>query len=528
MQLTLDGEGSRYRQLYRALRAAILSGALRAGTRLPATRALAAELAVSRNTVLQAYDQLLAEGYVAARTGSGTYVSRTLPDDLVSVRPAGSRTAAGKARAPRLTDVASRVPHGAAKAGSRAWTPRASGRWTSALPRVSAAAARMVEAAPGPGISWRLSRRTLPYDFRYGEPAYDDLPLATWCRLLARRARRISARRLAYADAGGAPELRQALAEYLPRARGVLCDPERIVVVYGTQQAIDLTARVLVDPGDRVAIEEPHYPGIALALVAAGAELVSVPVDEAGLTTDELEGVAGVRLVCVTPSHQFPTGAIMPLGRRLELLGFAERRGALVLEDDYDSEFRFDGRPIECLQGLDRGGRVIYVGSASKLLFPALRIGWLVLPEELVRPFLLAKALADTGTPSLEQLVLADLIAGGHLERHVRRSRTRNAARRAALLQALDEHLGERAVVSGTDAGLHVLLWLRGFPAGAVPALRRECAALGVGVYPVAPYYRRPPGRAGLILGYASLTEAAIREGVRRLGRAYRALAARR
>jgi GntR family transcriptional regulator/MocR family aminotransferase len=486
--LRLDGEGTLHRQLYRALRAAVLNGRLRAGERLPSTRALARELGLSRNTVLLACEQLLSEGYAEARERAGTFVVEALPGP------------------------------GPAKRATRADAD------TARPPRLSAAGERLLEEV-GPGrASWNPWSELLPYDFRYGEPSYRELPLEIWARLLGRRARRISARKLAYQAPGGAAELREALSQYLARARGVVSSPERIVIVHGSQQAIDLTTRLLVDPGRRVVIEEPHYTGFSLCLRAAGAELVPVPVDEQGLVTSALEGIDDARLACVTPSHQYPTGAVMSLPRRLQLLEWARRTDCAVLEDDYDGEFRFDGKPIECLQSLDRHGRVIYAGTASKLLFPALRIGWVVAPETLAPHFLNAKALADTGTPSLEQLALADFISEGHLERHARRARTRAAARRAALLEALDAELGARAQVHGASAGLHVLLELRGVRAREVSRLRAECKKRGVGVYSAAPFYTRPPARAELLLGYAALDEARIREGVRRLRRAVDAL----
>jgi GntR family transcriptional regulator/MocR family aminotransferase len=489
--LELDGEGPLYQQAYRSLRRAILEGILVAGARLPATRALAREAGVSRNTLLQAYEQLLDEGYVVARAGSGTYVAATLPDERVAAAPSAGRPRAGVAEERTVTG-----------------------------PALSAHAGRIQAGAPRSGVSWGMPRRHLPYDFRYGEPAYADLPLDTWCRLLGRRARRASAARLAYGDPAGAPELRRALATYLRRARGVACAPEQVLITCGTQQAIDLVARVLVDPGERVALEEPHYTGLSFALGAWGAELVSVPVDDHGLCVAELPALAPVRGVCVTPSHQFPTGAILPLARRLSLLEYAERHGAFVLEDDYDGEFRYEGRPLPSLQGLDRSGCVLYLGTASKLLFPSLRIGWIVVPESLVHSFTLAKAYTDTGSATLEQLVLADFIDGGHLERHVRRSRLRNAARREALHAAVARHLAGTAVLAGTRAGMHGLLWLPALPATRESELRRRCEARGVGLYPIRPYYMRPPGRAGYLLGYATLTEDQIDEGIRRLSEA--------
>lgn len=492
MWLQLDGEGPLYEQAYRSLRQAILAGTLAPGARLPATRSLAREAGVSRNTLLQAYAQLLDEGYVVARTGSGTYVSTTLPD-----------TPFEPVRRPGSARSASTVPP---------------------LP-LSAHGERLIGQAPRAGVSWGMPRRHLPYDFRYGEPAHADLPLETWWRLTGRRARRASAARLAYGEPAGARVLREALAAYLHRARGVVCTPEQVIVTHGTQQAVDLVARVLVDAGDRVALEEPHYTGFSYVFGAYGATLVPVPVDGQGLRVADLTLRDPVRGVCVTPSHQFPTGGILPLERRLALLAWAERHDAFVLEDDYDGEYRFTHRPVPSLQGLDRAGRVLYAGTASKLLFPALRIGWLVVPPPLVRAFTLAKAYTDTGSATLEQDVLADFIDQGHLERHVRRSRVRNAARREALEDAVRRHLGGAAELVGTRAGLHGLLWVHALPGSREAELRRACAARGVGLYPVRPYYTRPPRRAGYVLGYAALGERDISEGIRRLGEALASLA---
>jgi GntR family transcriptional regulator/MocR family aminotransferase len=490
MWLELDGEGTLHQQAYRALRRAILGGTLRGGTRLPATRGLARELGVSRNTLLHAYEQLRDEGYVVARTGSGTTVAHALPDEELPPRP---RTGSG-------------------------------GRpQVEALP-LSSRARRMLAGAPRAGVTWGVPRRHLPFDFRYGEPAYGDLPLETWCRLLGRRARGASAGRLAYGAPGGAQELRRALCDYLGRARGVACTPEQVIVTHGTQQGIDLAARVLVDEGDRVALEEPHYTGFSFALEGHGAELVPVPVDSRGLCVRELAEHEGLRGVCVTPSHQFPTGGVLPLDRRLALLGWAERERAFVLEDDYDGEYRYEGRPVPSLQSLDRAERVLYLGTASKLLFPALRIGWLVVPEPLVRAFELAKAFTDTGSGHLEQWVLADFIEGGHLDRHVRRSRVRNGARREALRAAVERHLGDAAQLAGTRAGLHGLLWLRDLPHERESELRHRCADDGVGIYPVHPFYRNAPSRAGYVLGYSALDEETIDEGIRRLAEVHASL----
>jgi GntR family transcriptional regulator/MocR family aminotransferase len=290
------------------------------------------------------------------------------------------------------------------------------------------------------------------------------------------------------------------------------------MIVNGSQQALDLTARILLDPGDGVVIEEPHYLGARRAFVAAGARLLTVPVDTEGLNIATLPDAAtGARLAYVTPSHQFPSGAIMSLARRLGLLAWAERVGAYIIEDDYDSEFRYAGRPVEALQGLDRSGRVIYIGTFSKVLFPSLRLGYMVLPPSLWHAFTTAKWLADRHTAHLEQEVLTDFICEGHFERHLRRSRTRNATRREALLDALATSLGRRVEVSGANAGMHLLVWLHDVAPADVETLIARAARAEVGLYSITPYYLTPPQQAGLLLGYTAMTPAAIRAGIHRI-----------
>ena len=335
--------------------------------------------------------------------------------------------------------------------------------------------------------------------------------------MLAARARRTSIDAFGYGPPSGYGPLREALAGYLARARGLSCDADQIVIVNGSQQAFDLIARVLLDPGDNVVIEEPHYHGSRLTFEAAGARLIGIPVDAEGLDTTRLPpATARARLACVTPCHQFPTGVIMPLGRRLALLEWASRAAAWVVEDDYVSEFRYEGRPIEALQALDRTGRVIYVGTFSKILFPALRLAYLVLPSALVKPFLAAKWVADRYTTLLGQEALTDFIMSGQFERYLRRACTRNAARRRALIEALEQQLGDRVEIAGENAGVHLLVWLNDVRPRDLESIMTRAARGGVGVYPISPYYSRPPRRAGLLFGYASLTEAEIRAGIRR------------
>jgi GntR family transcriptional regulator/MocR family aminotransferase len=485
MFVKLDGSGGLYEQLYQELRHRILHGQLAPGSRLPSTRTLARELGVSRNTVLYAYNQLLAEGYVVGQTGSGTYVASTLPDMApVSESPVSPPEPSRPFWAPALSAYGQRVTSGAA------------------------------ELMP----SDTFRRASIRYDFRYGLPAVDEFPHAIWRRLLARRMRTATRHSLHYGAPAGYLPLRQAIAAYLRRARAVVCDPEQIVIVNGSQQALDLAARLLLNPGDRVVIEDPNYQGARQVFLAAGARLVAIPVDVEGLATEELPSDAALsRLAYVTPSHQFPSGAIMSLSRRLALLAWAERMDAYILEDDYDSEFRYTGRPLEAVQGLDHSGRVIYVGTFSKVLFPSLRLGYLVLPRPLVAAFTAAKWLTDRHTSTFEQQVLSDFITEGHFERHLRRSRTRYAARLTALLETLHEALGHRIEISGANTGMHLLVWLNHLaPEDMAPFIARA-AGVGVGIYSVAPYFIRPVHRAGLLMGYTAMTPDEIRAGVHRL-----------
>ncbi len=485
--LQLDNQGSLYTQLYRALRSQILAGQLSPGARVAATRVLAAELGLSRNVVMLAYEQLRAEGYLVARTGAGTFVAADLPQQFTTPRNTSGRTQVVRQMPVRLSAYLRRIEPDAT-VGEFTWAPR---------------------------------QAPLPYDFRYGRPSMVDFPHETWCRILARRARRASLRDLDYGPPEGVAALRQTVADYLARARAVRCTPEQVIILNGSQQAFDLTARVLIDPGDQVVLEEPQYRAARVVLQAAGATIHTIPVDDQGLCTAQLavEG-RGSKLVIVTPSHQFPTGAVMPLARRLELLAWSERESAFIFEDDYDSEYRYSGRPLEALQALDNHGSVLYAGTFSKVMFPGLRLGYLVVPERLVKPVRTLKALLDTGSPSVPQLAVVDFIQAGFFERHLHRLRLRNAARRAALLEAIDRYIGRQAAVSGVEAGLHVLLWLPEVPQRHVMALRQCSEQLGVGVYSVTPFYSTPPPHAGLLLGYSSLSEKDITEGIRRLATA--------
>ncbi len=486
MFIRSDQAGPIYQQLYRWMREAILRGELQPGARLPATRTLAQDAGVSRNTILLVYDQLRAEGYVEGHVGAGTFVARELPDDVL--RPPPPRSAHPEA-----------VADGAAL-GISAYAKRA-----------------QIILSP----SMAPSVPNVRFDFRYGLPGVAEFPRDIWRRLLARQARRFSSETSRYAHPAGLARLRQVIADYLRRARAVDCTEDRVIVVNGSQQALDLIARTLIDPGDKVLVEEPHYLGAREVFQAAGADLVPCPVDGDGLDIERAPPAAATaRLAYVTPSHQFPTGAVMPLARRLALLAWARKTRAYVVEDDYDSEFRYGGRPVEAVQALDTAGQVIYVGTMSKTLFPSLRIGFLVLPPALLKPVLAIKHLSDRHTPTLPQSVLADFIAEGYFERHVRRARTQNARRRATLLEALARTFGDGVTVQGSNAGLHLVAWFPDRPAADTAKIVATAAAAGVGVYPISPYYLSAPQSAGLLLGYGAMSERDIDAGIRLLGRA--------
>jgi GntR family transcriptional regulator / MocR family aminotransferase len=453
------------RQIYAGLRGAILAGTLRSGERLPSSRDLAEQLRVSRTVVLLAYDQLLAEGFVLGRGGSGTYVA----EGLAATRQKAAREPA-KLR----------------------------------LSRFGAHAQKTATDFP---------ERRLPYDFSYRRSPVEGFPLDAWQRILLRRARKASVAKHEYGPAAGSVALREAIAAHLRRSRAVVCDASQVVIVNGSQQALDLAARVLMERGDRVAIEDPQYQGAREIFLAAGARLHPVAVDDDGMDPARLP--ARARLAFVTPSHQFPTGTILPLARRIALLEWARRANAAVIEDDYDGEFFYENQPVESMQGLDTDGRVIYAGTFSRTVFPALRIGYLVAPSSLVDAFIAAKWLCDRHTATLEQETLAEFITTGAYERHLHRARRENARRRTALLAAIDEHLRGRVTVTGDRSGTHVVLWPRG--RASEETLIARAAAAGVGVYGVSRYAIRPRA-PGLMLGYSRMSEEEIREGIRRLG----------
>ncbi len=464
-----------YQQIYAALRQKILTGQLAPRQRLPSTRALARSLGVSRATVTQGYDQLLSEGYLQTVVGAGTYVGDQLPETLLH---APGTELAPSELPPPLT--------------------------------LSAYGQRLANLATGPS-----PEPNTPISFRYGRPALDQVPLEIWRQLLSRHCRR--ADWLDYAtDPMGYEPLRQAIATYLTQARAVQCHPDQILITNGTQQALSLAAQLLVSPGDTIALEEPSYLSARRIFTSQGANLHPIPVDGEGLDVNTLTRLSGpIRLVYVTPSHQFPTGAVLSLPRRLALLAWAQCQGALILEDDYDSEYRYGGRPIPALQGLGSGQSVIYLGTFSKVLFPALRVGYMVLPPALVPIFSRAKWLADRQVPNLEQAVLAEFIAEGHLERHIRRMRSLYDQRRQALVTALQTHFGDHATVLGDKAGLHMMVRFQTKVLDAELIARAE--RLGVGLISAAPQYLGESPGHEFIFSFTELDEDAIAKGIEQL-----------
>jgi GntR family transcriptional regulator/MocR family aminotransferase len=463
-----------HRQVYDGYRDAILDGRLRPGQRLPSTRTLAQELRISRVPVVAAFEQLAAEGYLESRVGAGSYVSTALPDP---VRPRAHPKSGAASVAPRPGPR--RVP-------SEKW-PSVDAPWFE-----------------GHGA------------FRIAQPALDEFPTTVWARLVARRARALGRRQMTYGDAMGFLPLREALAEYLRTVRSMRCTAEQIMIVSGSQQALAVAGRALLEPGDAVWLEEPGYPGARAALTLVGARPIPVPVDGDGL--DVAAGIArcpDARAAYVTPSHQYPLGMLMSAPRRLQLLDWARRRGAWLLEDDYDSEYRYDHQPIASLHGLDTDQRVLYVGTFSKVLFPALRVGYLVIPHDLVARFRQVRDAMDIFPATLQQAVLHDFVREGHFARHLRRMRAVYAKRRRALVGAIERELGDTVTVAGDSAGFHLVVLL---PPGARDReIAERAASRGISVVPLSSCYAGPRPRPGLVLGYGPPRASEVADAVRRL-----------
>lgn len=496
MELTLSIDASSeiplHKQIYEEYRAAILSGRLAAGAKVPSSRALSKSLGVSRATATMAYDCLASEGYLTATTGSGTFVSSELPEDLLS---------------PSSPDSGMRAETSFVEAAREGTTSS-----TFKKRRLSWFGSSLEER------QWLGYEQDEPeIQFVFGRPDISEFPMRIWNQLLLHHARKRSLNLLdSPANAHGHQPLREAIAQYLGRARALRCDAGQVIVVNGSQQAIDLVTRVLVDRDDSVCLEEPGYIGAKKAFEAQGARLVPVPVDANGLMIDFLNRRSqDVRpqLVYVTPSHQFPTGSVLSLPRRLELIAWARRNDVYIIEDDYDSEFRYSGRPIPALAGFDHGGSVIYIGTFSKVLLPALRIGYLVVPADLVDVFSRAKWLADRHSPLLEQQVLADFIQLGHLERHIRRMRGAYESKRKLVLKLLKDLCGDRLTVYGDNAGINVLVRLKvEADSGKIIEYARQ---RGVGLALTSQFYLNEPPRGEFLLNYGGLSEEDIERGLK-------------
>jgi GntR family transcriptional regulator/MocR family aminotransferase len=468
-----------YRQLYDWFRRAIIDGQMRPGQRVPSTRGLAAELKISRIPVLNAYEQLLAEGYFETFVGAGTCVARSIPDEALS--PLGVI-----ARKGHQEIVEKRGPRRMSRRG--------------------------VALTHMPAQSWLDNLGA----FRVSLPAVDHFPIGVWSKLVARHSRRPPRGIMAYGDAMGYLPFREAIAEYLGAVRGVRCDSSQILVTTGSQQALQISAQVLLDPKDRVCMEEPGYPGARQAFMTVGAQLIPVPVDDEGINVAELiRRGRDVRAVYVTPSHQYPMGMTMGATRRMLLLNWAVRFGVWIIEDDYDSEYRFGSRPIASLQGLDTDGRVIYVGTFSKVMFPALRLGYVVVPKDLIPAFSAARDAADIFSSTLYQAVLTDFIREGRFARHIRRMRMLYMERRRALVNAIQIQMGDMAEVIGAEAGMHLVVLL---PRGTDDvAVSRKAAQRGISAMPLSVCYSKAPTRGGLILGYGGANAHQIHDGIRKL-----------
>ena len=461
-----------YQQLAEELRLAVLQKRLQPNQKLPPSRVLAKSLNISRVTVTQSYDQLVSEGYLETRQGSGTFVCARLPEAYLHAHCVDREVS-------ESADLA-----GLSRFG------------TDLLP---------AQPLEGPNPEYRIS-------FRYGNPATDLFPMDLWRRLLTRHCRTSSTLMNYTSEVAGYLHLRQSIADYLGRSRAVRCTPEQVILVNGSQQALDLIARLTLDPGDWVAVEDPGYLGARYCFTGQGANLQPIPVDREGLQVEML-GDRPFKFVYVTPSHQFPTGATLSLSRRLALLEWAQQTHTLILEDDYDGEYRYGDRPIPALQGLDRNHTVIYTGTFSKILFPSLRLGYLVVPTAWISLVSRAKWLCDRYCPMLEQYALTDFFNEGHFERHIRRMRQVYDRRRQVLVNALHEHFGDRVTILGENAGIHLMVKLATDLSD--DRIIEKAASVDVGLISARGYYLDSPNSGEFIFGYSQLNETQIEEGIR-------------
>jgi GntR family transcriptional regulator/MocR family aminotransferase len=472
-----------HKQIYDGYRSAIAERNLRAGQQIPSTRDLSRELKISRIPVLTAYAQLLAEGYFETRVGAGTFVCSSLPDQP--------------------------LPRGESNGHGRATASRAKSEMEAGARRISKRSQLMPKHEVEPWLRGVGA-------FGLSQPAYDQFPTQIWSSLVTRHSRGKGAHSLHYGGPMGYEPLREAICVYLRTARAVKCDPSQVMIVSGSQQALEISSRVVLDPGDAAWIEEPGYWLTRSVLKGAGAKMVPVPVDEEGLNV-----AAGFRMkrkaraAFVTPSHQYPLGVTMSASRRMHLLDWAQRAGSWVIEDDYDSEYRFENMPIASLQGLDSHARVIYIGTFSKTLFPSLRLGYVVVPADLVERFVAVRHALDLTPPYLQQAVLNDFMREGHFARHIRKMRALYHERRTALVESLEREFGRDMEIWGAQAGMHLVAELTGDREWDDVALAGEVAKKKVWLWPLSPAYIGEKKRQGFILGFGNVAAGEIAGAVK-------------
>lgn len=484
--LRLDGrrKSPLFRQLYEALRTAILDGRLKPNARIPSSRTLVDQLGVSRTTVVTAIDLLISEGYLQTAVGSGTFVSKDIPND----RPFVNATPTQVSPPSVLTS----------QSGTGNYYSDY-GHDLLELPRVSHFAGT-------------------PKPFCPGEPALDEFPTNVWSKIVRRVWSTISPARLSYGEAAGSFALRKSIAEYLRAHRGVRCDTTQVMIVNGTQQAIDIVARIAINPGDQVLFENPGYVSAREVFAKQGAKIVPMDVDENGaLIAEAIERASNPRLIYVTPSHQYPLGVTLPIERRMELIQWAGETNGLILEDDYDSEYRYSQKPIPCMQGLDSSDRTIYVGSFSKVIFPALGLGYAIVPPDMVEGFENALRLTSRPASQVDQIVLNEFIREGHFSRHIRRMRKTHSERRKIFVEEVEKHLSGRLRILGSQAGLHCATILESGQDDV--EVSEMLAQVGVISRPLSYYYMsdvEPAQRLnGLVFGFACANPSQIRKGIR-------------
>ena len=468
-----SGTKELWRWLRDELQTAILNGRLKRGSRMPSSRGLARQYQCSRGTVVMAYDHLRAEGYIEGQKGTGTFVALALPDDSISARQPSIRRATQPSRA-------------------------------TLSKRGLIATAHLVTLPASSSIGKA---------FRSYEPAIDLFPVDLWSRISGRVVRRAPRSLYGQGDARGYAPLRKAIAEYVGGTRGVRCDADQVLVTAGTQQALDLIGRLLLDPGDAVWMEDPGYPGATYAFRAAGACIVPIAIDSEGLCIDRVpRQLPKAKLIYTTPANQFPMGITMPLPRRLQLLNCAIAESVWVVEDEYDAEYRYFGRPVPALQSLDESGSVIYLGTFTKMLFNSLRLGFAVLPKSLVDAFAAARSFSDRHPPTLQQAILAEFILEGYFSHHVRRMRQIYAERESVLVEAARSRLGGLLDVAHVGSGMRTIGWVRNGEEDLAVAQRARSRGLELAALSQFVIQHSPP--AGLVLGFAGCEPAELRRGV--------------